>query len=60
MFLVGFIYPVVAHSVWSNNGFLSITNVDPLLGIGAVDFAGSGVVHREFARSCPLATSSLP
>lgn len=35
----------VAHSAWSNNGFLSITNVDPLMGIGALDFAGSGVVH---------------
>jgi Amt family ammonium transporter len=43
--LAGFIYPVVAHSVWSNNGFLSIGNVKPLLDIGAVDFAGSGVVH---------------
>jgi Amt family ammonium transporter len=43
--LAGFVYPVVAHSIWSNNGFLSITNVKPLLEIGAVDFAGSGVVH---------------
>lgn len=36
----------VAHSAWSSNGFLSIANADnPLLGIGALDFAGSGVVH---------------
>jgi Amt family ammonium transporter len=43
--LAGFIYPVIAHSVWSNNGFLSNSNVDPFLGSGAVDFAGSDVVH---------------
>lgn len=36
---------MVAHAVWSNNGFLSIGNVDPFLDIGSVDFAGSGVVH---------------
>ena len=35
----------VAHSAWSNNGFLSLTNDKPLLGIGSLDFAGSGVVH---------------
>ena len=36
----------VAHSVWSNNGFLSVSNFDnPLLSIGSIDFAGSGVVH---------------
>ena len=35
----------VAHSVWSNNGFLSISNATPLLNIGSLDFAGSGVVH---------------
>lgn len=45
IFLAGFIYPVVAHSVWSNRGFLSSTNVDPFFGQGAIDFAGSGVVH---------------
>lgn len=45
VFLAGFIYPVVAHSVWSDRGFLSVTNAQPLLGQGAIDFAGSGVVH---------------
>lgn len=45
VFLVGFIYPVIAHAIWSNNGFLSHFNADPFLGIGATDFAGSGVVH---------------
>lgn len=36
IFLAGFIYPVVAHSVWSNNGFLSITNIDPLLNVSSI------------------------
>lgn len=45
MVLAGFIYPVVAHSIWSNNGFLSTFNANPLLNTGTIDFAGSGVVH---------------
>ena len=44
-FLTGFVYPVAVHAVWSPNGFLSSGNVKPLLNIGMVDFAGSGVVH---------------
>ena len=40
-----FVYPIVAHSVWSNEGFLSPTNADPLGGIGFIDAAGSGAVH---------------
>lgn len=43
--LAGFIYPVVAHSVWSKSGFLSRFNDDPFLGSGVLDFAGGGVVH---------------
>jgi len=43
--LAGFIYPVVAHSIWSDRGFLSPTNDDAFLGQGAIDFAGAGVVH---------------
>jgi ammonium transporter, Amt family len=43
--LTGFVYPVVAHAIWSSQGFLSAFNADPFLGIGVVDFAGSGVVH---------------
>ena len=44
-FLAAFLYPVVAHSFWSVNGFLSNTNENPLWGSGAVDLAGSGPVH---------------
>jgi ammonium transporter, Amt family len=43
--LSGFVYPVIVHAVWSNQGFLSVTNPDPLWGMGALDFAGGGVVH---------------
>mmetsp|Transcript_29314 Transcript_29314/g.79344 ORF Transcript_29314/g.79344 Transcript_29314/m.79344 type:complete len:581 (+) Transcript_29314:922-2664(+) len=43
--LSGFIYPVVAHSVWSEQGFLSRTTDAPLMDQGVIDFAGSGVVH---------------
>jgi ammonium transporter, Amt family len=43
--LTGFIYPVVAHAVWSKYGFLSPVNAEPLLGIGVIDFSGSGAVH---------------
>ena len=57
--LAGFVYPVVAHTVWSNNGFLSITNVSALLNVGSVDFAGSGVVHLTGGTTALLATLIL-
>ena len=44
-FLSAFVYPVIAHAVWSMNGFLTPLRVDPLFGVGMIDFAGSGVVH---------------
>jgi Amt family ammonium transporter len=44
-FIVGFAYPVAAHSYWSTHGFLSAFKIDPLWGTGVIDFAGSGPVH---------------
>lgn len=44
--LMCIIYPLVAHWVWSGDGWLSAFKEDDLfLGCGVVDFAGSGVVH---------------
>lgn len=46
VFLTGFVYPVVVHSIWSSNGFLSAFNNESYFrDVGCVDFAGSGVVH---------------
>jgi Amt family ammonium transporter len=45
VFLTGFVYPVIVHSIWSANGFLTAFRDDPIRGVGVVDFAGSGVVH---------------
>jgi Amt family ammonium transporter len=45
VFLTGFVYPVIVHSIWSSNGFLTAFRDDPFKDVGCVDFAGSGVVH---------------
>lgn len=57
--LGGFVYPVVAHSVWSAQGFLSFSAPDPLWGVGMVDFAGSGVVHLTGGTTALFATMIL-
>ncbi|XP_071702459.1 ammonium transporter 1 member 2-like [Rutidosis leptorrhynchoides] len=46
-FLTGFVYPIVSHWVWSSDGWLSATRTSGklLFSSGAIDFAGSGVVH---------------
>ena len=48
LFLTSFVYPVIAHSIWDDNGFLSAfvsDEKDLFRGVGTIDFAGSGVVH---------------
>lgn len=58
-FLCSFVYPVVARALWGSTGFLSAFAEDPLGGIGAVDFAGSGVVHCTGGVTALLATIVL-
>ena len=46
--VTGFLFPVIAHWVWSSEGWLAAIRpeTEPPIGtIGAIDFAGSGVVH---------------
>eukprot|EP00904_Undaria_pinnatifida_P000757 jgi/Undpi1/10682/HiC_scaffold_29.g13130.m1 len=44
--LLGFIYPIVVHWGWSSGGWASaFRDTDLLFDCGALDFAGSGVVH---------------
>jgi len=59
LFLTGFVYPVVVHAIWSSNGFLSAFASDPFLGIGMVDFAGSGVVHMTGGATALIAAIIL-
>lgn len=42
-FITAFIYPIVVHWIWSEDGWASAFNTDASSPI--VDFAGSGVVH---------------
>mmetsp|Transcript_36215 Transcript_36215/g.55354 ORF Transcript_36215/g.55354 Transcript_36215/m.55354 type:complete len:555 (+) Transcript_36215:360-2024(+) len=58
-FLTGFVYPVIVHSVWSQNGFLSAYQEEPLWGSGMVDFAGGGVVHFTGGLTALIATYIL-
>lgn len=57
--LTAFVYPVVAHSIWSSNGFLSIFAKEPYRGIGSIDFAGSGVIHMTGGTVALIATYIL-
>lgn len=43
--LSGFVFPVVAHAVWSIDGFLNAFKGNRLFDSGMIDIAGSGVVH---------------
>jgi Amt family ammonium transporter len=50
-FLTGFVYPIVSHWVWATPGWLCAWQTNPdgtsdlISSTGAIDFAGSGVVH---------------
>lgn len=45
MLISSFVYPVIIHAIWSNNGFLSHFNPSKLMGTGCIDFAGGLAVH---------------
>ncbi|KAL7525350.1 hypothetical protein ACHAWF_001327, partial [Thalassiosira exigua] len=57
--LTGFVYPVIAHSVWSPQGFLNTYAVNPLWNVGVMDFAGSLVVHSTGGSTALIATYIL-
>jgi Amt family ammonium transporter len=59
LMLTGWVYPVILHSIWNPNGWLSAYSVDPLWGSGLVDFAGSGVVHVTGGITALFATMVL-
>lgn len=59
VFLVGFVYPIAAHSIWDNNGFLSSTAIDKLKGVGVIDIAGSAVIHITGGLSALMTTMIL-
>lgn len=57
--LTGWVYPIIVHSIWSPQGFLSAISIDPLWGVGVIDFAGSGVVHVTGGCTALFATMIL-
>ena len=59
LMLAGLVYPIVARAVWNANGFLSATSIDPLWGVGMIDFAGSAVVHVTGGVTALFATTIL-
>ena len=57
--LTGWVYPIIVHAIWNAQGVLSAFSVDPLWGVGVVDFAGSGVVHLTGGVTALFATIVL-
>lgn len=45
IFFAGWIYPIPAHWIYDEGGWLSSISATPLLANGFLDYAGSGVVH---------------
>ena len=45
VFYAAWVYPVVGHWYWAPNGWLSPFSPNAIVGMGCIDFAGSGVVH---------------
>ncbi len=45
LFISIWVYPIVAHWVWSSAGWLTAFRADAIGNSGMIDFAGCGVVH---------------
>lgn len=52
VFLSGFVYPVIVHSIWDDNGMLTAFRSDPFRGVGCIDFAGSGKLNGFVSFLC--------
>ena len=53
------VYPVVAHNIWSKNGFLSCrTPHEPLLGIGYVPLIVGTILYLQF-KDCLLCHENI-
>jgi ammonium transporter, Amt family len=59
LLMASFCYPIIAHAIWSENGFLSTTMEHPFLGIGMIDFAGSGAIHMTGGTTALIAAYIL-
>lgn len=57
--LTGWVYPIVVHALWDSQGLLSANNVEPLFGVGMIDYAGSAVVHVTGGTAALIATTIL-
>ena len=57
--VTGLLYPVICHAVWSPQGFLNAHCLNPLWGVGVIDFAGSSVVHLTGGTIALVATYAL-
>mmetsp|Transcript_7688 Transcript_7688/g.11607 ORF Transcript_7688/g.11607 Transcript_7688/m.11607 type:complete len:565 (+) Transcript_7688:25-1719(+) len=54
----GFIYPIIVHMAWSDDGrFSAYRDTRLVAGCGVVDFAGSGVVHLTGGFSALILTN---
>lgn len=57
--LSGWVYPIIVHAIWSQQGFLSAYSPEPLWHTGVIDFAGAGVVHITGGMTALFATIIL-
>ncbi|ETW10393.1 hypothetical protein H310_00711 [Aphanomyces invadans] len=54
------VYPPVLWSTWLEEGWFNPRSSQPLFGVGAVDFGGSGVLHVVAGMMALVVSSALP